>query len=309
MKTRKRYFIALIGCLLLMFPVAGFAQDYQTDQTEQGLEESPEIEQPQELNTEMQEQTGAEMPAEEGMQAEGEQEQEVAEEAPSQRVDRAIATLKDMMDREGDKIPPEVVQNAEAIAIFPDLTKAGIIVGGRYGTGVMMVNQDGNWNGPLFLSIYGASVGAQLGVESTDMVMAFMDQESLRDLQDGTLEFGAEASVTAGYYGEKAKASTAADILGYQDTSGLFAGVSLSSGYIEVNQTANEDFFQQEQEGETRAYYPTTEDILTGKETPQTDLGSQLSDVLSQYAQQADQQGQMEQPMEETEGEGMTEVE
>ncbi len=298
MKTKKRLFIALIGCLLLMFPVAGFAQDYQTDQSQQetmGTDQN----QPANMDTQMEDQTGAE----EAQQPEGQQNQEMAQ-APAPIVEKATAVLKNMMDKQGEKIPANVIEDAKAVAIFPGLTKAGLIVGGRYGTGVLMVHQDGNWNGPLFLDLYGASIGAQLGVESTDMVLAFMNEKSLQDLQDGNLDFGAEASVTAGYYGEKAKAATSADILGYQDTAGLFAGVDLTSGYISVDKTANEDFFKQGQQGETRAYYPTTKDILSGKETPQTQQGSQLADVLSQYSQKADQQNQMQQPEQKKESTG-----
>ena len=212
---------------------------------------------------------------------------------PQSRVDLATNTLQEMMNRQGDKIPPEVIQNAQGIAIFPDVTKAGLIAGGRYGTGVLMIKQENEWNGPLFLSIYGASIGAQIGVEQTDLIMVFNDPKSLQALQDGTLEFGAEASVAAGSYGEKAAASTEAEIIAYSDTEGAFAGISLSSGYIEVNPEANNQYFQQEGD-ETRAYYPSAEEMISGKKAPETEQARQLTQTLDQYGQQSGQQGQQQ---------------
>jgi lipid-binding SYLF domain-containing protein len=154
-------------------------------------------------------------------------------------VESAASTLKNMMDRTGEKIPPEILSEAEAVAIFPEVTKVGVVVGGRYGSGALMLQQNGQWNGPVFLSLYGASVGAQLGVEQTDLIMIFNNRESIRELQDGALEFGAEASVAAGPYGEYAKASTQADILAYKQTEGAFAGIALSSGYIAIDNESN----------------------------------------------------------------------
>ncbi len=285
MKTRTNFLIALAAGLLLTLPTGVFAAAEQTDA---GREETLGVDREQGLETEreMGEPTGVGERTRFGERGEA----EIGDESPSMRIQQATATLREMIDREGDKIPPEVIRDAQAVAIFPDLTKAGMIVGGRYGEGVLMVKHNNNWNGPVFLSIYGASIGAQLGVESTDMVMVFTQRESLEDLRDGTLEFGAEASVTAGSAGAKTRACTEADILGYQNTAGLFAGVSLSSGYIAVDDEANQRFFREEgSAGETRAYYPAAEDILAGKEPPRTRQGGQLADILNQYAQQTGQ--------------------
>ncbi len=285
MRKRTNFLIALAACLLLAIPTGVFAAGERTDV---GREGTLGVDREEGLGTETE--TGERTAPGVATQPEATGEGVIGEESPSSRIQEATATLRNMIDRQGDKIPPEVIRDAQAIAIFPDLAKAGLIVGGRYGEGVLMVKQNGNWNGPVFLSLYGASIGAQIGVESADMIMAFMRQESLQALRDGTLEFGAEASVTAGTAGAKAGASTQGEILGYQDTEGLFAGLSLSSGYIAVDDEANRRFFQEEgAAGETRAYYPAAEDILSGNETPRTRQGGELADVLNQYAQRTGQ--------------------
>ena len=75
-------------------------------------------------------------------------------------LDRAAMSLKEALDVK-KRIPKAVIDNAAGIAIFPDVTKAGFIAGGRYGNGVLMLNQKNGWNGPVFISLVGASVGAR----------------------------------------------------------------------------------------------------------------------------------------------------
>lgn len=267
MKIRNGLLVlAMAISLVFMIPAAGIS-------AEQGAGQS---------------QTGAAMEKHMGTPT-GDQQQQASAEEPGQRIDAAVTTLQDMMDRQGERIPPEVIKNAKAIAIFPQITKAGLVVGGSYGTGVLMLHQNDQWNGPLFLSLYGASIGAQIGVQRSDLIMVINNEDALKEFQDGTLEFGAEASVAAGPYGEQAAANTQADIMAYQQTSGGFAGVSLSSGYIEVNPEADNKYFQDET-GETRAYYPSAEEMMKGKKAPETEKAGRLAETLNQYGEKAGQQ-------------------
>lgn len=206
-----------------------------------------------------------------------------------QTVDKATSAVQNIFNRSDGRIPPEVIKNAKAVAIFPEVTKAGLIVGGSYGTGILMMKQNNEWNGPLFLSLYGGSIGAQIGAEQSDLLMVFNTDKALQQLQDGSLQFGAEATVAAGPYGEKEAVSTA-DIVAYQQTKGGFVGVSLSSGYLKFNPDADNQYYQSGKEG-TRAYYPSAEEMISGKKAPQTQQADQLTQVLDQYANQSGQQG------------------
>lgn len=262
MRTKMALWVALVGCLLLALPVGGLAWQGQKDnQTLSEMNQQDQSRQDEQM-------TAREM-------------------APDLEIEKATVAVKKFMG-EKNNIPPEIIQKAEAVAIFPGVTKAGLLVGGQYGKGILMVQQDGKWNGPLFLKIYGASIGAQVGVESTDLVMVFMEKKGLRNLEDGKLDFGAEASVTAGHLGEKVETAGAVDILGYSDTAGLFAGVSLSSGYIEVDNDANFAYMRA-LPSQTRAYYPTIQDLMAGKGEAQSSQARQLADVLTNYAEPARQ--------------------
>ena len=227
----------------------------------------------------------AEYRQEEGSQSQGATSGGQAQsESSVQTVDKATSAVQTIFSRTDNRIPPEVLRNAKAVAIFPGVTKAGLILGGSYGTGVLMMKQNNEWNGPLFLSLYGGSIGAQIGAEKSDLLMVFNTDKALRDLQDGSLQFGAEASVAAGPYGEKKEVSTA-DILAYQQSKGGFVGVAFNSGYLKFNPDADSQYYQAEKGG--RAYYPSAEEMISGKKAPQTQQADQLTKVLDQYANQS----------------------
>lgn len=182
-----------------------------------------------------------------------------------------------------EQIPTHLIKNSAGIAIFPDLTKVALGIGGRYGGGVLMLNQENGWTGPIFLSLYGASLGAQAGAEQTDLVMVFTNPDSLDDFSDGELQLGAEASITAGEWGAKAGASTQADVLGYSDTEGLFAGAALSGAVLHADTENNKVFF--EKETTERGYYEH-EKVVTGKEKlPKTEKANPLIQAIQNYTQ------------------------
>lgn len=196
------------------------------------------------------------------------------------RLQESIGVFQTMTTGE-EKIPSQLIQNAAGIAIFPDLTKVALGVGGRYGGGVLMLNQQNEWTGPIFLSLYGASLGAQAGAEQTDLVMVFTNQDSLGDFSDGELQLGAEASVTAGEWGAKAGAATQADVLAYSDTEGLFAGAALSGAVLHADTENNRVFF--EEEAPQRGYYEY-EKVVTGQEKlPKTEKANPLIEAIQDY--------------------------
>ena len=108
-------------------------------------------------------------------------------------------------------IPPCLMQEAKAVAVIPDVIKAGFLVGGRFGRGVIVVRQpDGSWSNPLFVTLAGGGVGWQIGLQSTDVVLVFRTGNSLdRILQGkGKLTLGADVGVAIGPVGRQAEAAT-----------------------------------------------------------------------------------------------------
>ena len=156
-------------------------------------------------------------------------------------------------------IPAALLADAQGVAIIPRVIKAGFVVGGRGGHGIVIAkDKDGNWGDPVFVDLGGASVGFQAGVESTDVVLVFRNRKSLDRVLDGKgkLTLGADASVAAGPVGRMAAAATdaklEAEIVSYSRSRGLFAGVSLDGAAIHANANSNAMFQQPGRDAEKK---------------------------------------------------------
>ena len=73
----------------------------------------------------------------------------------------------------------EVIKKAKGVLIMPEVTKAGFVVGGEFGRGVLQIEG----KTVSYYSLASASVGLQAGVQSKDIVVAFMTEESLKKFQ------------------------------------------------------------------------------------------------------------------------------
>ena len=95
------------------------------------------------------------------------------------------------------------VQNAYGVLIVPDLLKGGFIVGGQYGTGVMLARdvQTGLWGEPAFFDVYGGSLGLQVGGQTMDAVFTLMNQGAIDKLLSARFKIGADASGCLGPIG------------------------------------------------------------------------------------------------------------
>ena len=73
-----------------------------------------------------------------------------------------------------------LASKAKGILVFPNIVKAGLIVGGQYGDGALRKN---GRTVAYYRSIAG-SFGLQAGVQSFGYVLLFMDEASLRYLEE-----------------------------------------------------------------------------------------------------------------------------
>jgi lipid-binding SYLF domain-containing protein len=149
-------------------------------------------------------------------------------------------------------IPQSLVQDSAGVAVIPHVIKAGFVVDGRFGRGVVLAREPGGrWSNPVFVALAGGGVGGQIGVESTDLVLVFKTKASLdRILRGkGKLTLGGDLSVAAGPVGREAAAATdgrlKAEIYTYSRSRGLFAGVSLEGAALTIDHRANETFYGQ----------------------------------------------------------------
>jgi lipid-binding SYLF domain-containing protein len=171
---------------------------------------------------------------------------------------KAARVFDQIMGTREKSIPRDLLDRAEAVAVFPSVLKAGFILGGRGGSGVISRRVAGGWSAPAFFNLGGGSFGLQIGASSTDFILLFMNESAVESLLGDKFEIGGEGSAAAGPVGRSASASTDArmnaQILSYSRSRGLFAGLEVKGVVIKPD---NED--------NNQVYGMTARDILTGK--------------------------------------------
>ena len=160
------------------------------------------------------------------------------------RADQAVRVVKQIQSIPESGIPDRLLDDARAIVVVPDTIKAGFLIGGRRGLGLMSVKTaDGTWSNPVFVKLAGASFGLQAGVQSADVILVFRSDRGLESIVNGKFTLGADASVAAGPVGRSAAAATdgefKAEIWSWSRARGLFAGVALDGAVLSIDNGAN----------------------------------------------------------------------
>ena len=163
-------------------------------------------------------------------------------------VQKSLTVLTEVQAMPDLQVPDWLLQRAEGIAILPEVIKAGAIVGGRGGNGVLLVrHRDGGWSNPLFIGLGAGSFGWQFGVQAADVVLVFTTRKSIEGITDGKITLGGDIAAVAGPVGRTASAATSvtldAEVYSYSRAKGLFAGVSLEGGMLFIRDNANERFY------------------------------------------------------------------
>ena len=160
----------------------------------------------------------------------------------------AADAFTEIMNVADKAIPQGLLDRAEAIAVFPNVIKAGFIVGGRGGHGVISRRVKGGWSAPAFFDLGGGSVGLQIGAAKTDFVLLFMNDDAIAGLLKDKFEIGGEGSAVAGPVGRTASASTdallKAAIISYSRSKGLFAGLEIKGVVIKPDDDENRRVYE-----------------------------------------------------------------
>lgn len=193
----------------------------------------------------------------------------------------AIDVLREIQDVPDKRIPADLMREAYAIAVIPEVVKAGLIFGGRHGNGLVSVRgPDGTWSNPSFIEITGGSFGFQAGVQATDVILVFRTRRGVENIVYGKFTLGADAGVAAGPVGRSASASTdaegRAEILSYSRSRGLFAGVSLDGAVLSIDRSANRRVY-----GTDSTPRQILENRVSNVPTPIVDFRDQLEEVTA----------------------------
>jgi len=166
-------------------------------------------------------------------------------------VDRSTLAVQDLFqDAKPGSRAQRYLGKARAVMICPSVFHMSVGIGGS-GGGCVLVSRDarGSWSDPAFYTLSSGSLGIQLGVESSELMLFVMSSRGLQALLDSQFKFNADASASFATLGSGIGDSTAGvsntDILALQKSSGLFAGASLGGSKLTVNSGANRSYYNQ----------------------------------------------------------------
>jgi lipid-binding SYLF domain-containing protein len=148
-------------------------------------------------------------------------------------------------------IPQDLLDKANCIVLVPGLKKAAFGFGGKYGRGFAICRQPSGpgWGPPAAMRVEGGSVGFQIGVSSSDVILLIMNEGGMKKLSSSKFTIGADATAAAGPVGRNATAQTdafmTAEILSWSRSKGLFAGISLDGATLRNDLDENQVLYGQ----------------------------------------------------------------
>jgi len=190
-------------------------------------------------------------------------------------VDQAVAIIESFQKIPEQAIPSAVLRNARGLAIMT-VTKAGFVVSGRGGKGIVIARTGKGWSGPSAIGTGGMGFGFQAGAQVSEIVIVLNTPAAVEAFtRDGDVTLGGNLSITAGPIGRDAEARVGLQsvMYSYSRSSGVFGGLSVEGTVVA---TRNQD---------NAAYYGKpvqAKDILAGK-VPAPKGAGKLRQILSKW--------------------------
>ena len=163
-------------------------------------------------------------------------------------VDQATLTVNEILGDPNFKDGIEMLRKARAVMVIPRKFRAGFIIGGEGGGGVLLGRDgSGSWSSPAFFGTGAGSVGLQIGVQDSQVLMLIMNDKALNAVLDSQFKFGADASIAVATIGAGIAGATTgalgADIFTISKTRGLFAGAALEGTVLSSRSEWNKSYF------------------------------------------------------------------
>ena len=160
-------------------------------------------------------------------------------------VDKARVTFESFMADKNQSWLQENLNQAKGLIIIPSLLKAGFVVGGSGGSGLLIVKDDktGQWSQPAFYTLGSGTFGLQIGAEAAEIIMMVRTQKAVDRLFTSSFKLGGDTSVAVGPVGTGVKSNVVADIFSFSRTKGAYAGVSLEGSVIKTKDKWNEAYY------------------------------------------------------------------
>ncbi|MDR2178876.1 MAG: lipid-binding SYLF domain-containing protein [Synergistaceae bacterium] len=175
----------------------------------------------------------------------------------------SIEVLKDMEEQDDVQSMADLIGDARAIAFVPAMIKAGFVIGGEYGEGLILRKERGKWFGPSFYNLGGGSLGLQIGVQKTAFILVVNNKEGVDAFLRSRSKLGADVAVAAGPLGRRGDAATdarmKASIYSYSMTKGFFAGASLDGSILSISVKRNKEYWKKDISASDALKIPATD--------------------------------------------------
>lgn len=160
-------------------------------------------------------------------------------------VDRAEAAFYGFMADPNFPWFREHLKNVKGVLIFPQVLKAGFLVGGSGGNGVLSVRDEksGDWSQPCFYTASSVTFGLQIGAEAVEVIMLVMSPKGIEALYTSSFQIGGDISASAGFQGGGVKANVTADFISFVRAKGIFIGMDVEGSVISVRNSLNASYY------------------------------------------------------------------
>ena len=162
---------------------------------------------------------------------------------PQKLVDKAASVVVEMT-RNDPGIRP-LLQQAVGMYIIPEYGRAGFIIGGKGGAGVVVVRNRGGWSSPAFYNTGGLSIGLQAGAAGGSIVYLLMDRKAVdRFSGNGKFSLNAGAGLSVVTYSTAGKVSThKGDAILWTNIRGAYAGATVGAQDIDRDNGRTRDYY------------------------------------------------------------------
>jgi lipid-binding SYLF domain-containing protein len=137
------------------------------------------------------------------------------------------------------------IGRAKAVLIAPEIAKAGFIIGGSGGRGLLLAHDASGkkWAGPAFYTLATASVGFQAGIAVSEVITLVMTDKGVNAMMSSSFKFGGDASVAAGPVGAGAQSNVKADLITFSRSKGVYGGLNLDGTVASTNDNWNAAYY------------------------------------------------------------------
>ncbi len=156
------------------------------------------------------------------------------------------AHLKSFFSHKQAEAIRNIIGAARAVYFAPEVTKGGFLVGLEKGKGMILRRHGQEWSDPVFLSLSEYSLGTQIGIKESALIMIMMTDEAVDDLAKGLQKMAGTGGFALGGWGIGASGGGGLhgglEVITVTTAKGAFLGTGLAdmkmSELKELNQEA-----------------------------------------------------------------------